>query len=73
MLGDKPHQGQDRDTGKDTIDADFPAMAARVGATSGPNTAIDVEVDSPGNKRPCPSPSSPEATRLTLELFQSII
>ena len=48
-------------------------MAARVGATSSPSAAIDVEVDSPGNKRPCPSPSSPEATPLTLELFQSII
>ena len=39
-----------------------------------PNAAIDVDVDSPGAKRPCPTPTgAQEGTPLTLEMFQSVI
>ena len=48
-------------------------MAATTGATNAPNKAIDVDLESPANKRPCPSPTNPEGTPLALELFQSTI
>ena len=48
-------------------------MAAKTGATKPPGMAVDLEADSPANKRPCPTPSTPEGTPLTLELFQSTI
>ena len=48
-------------------------MAGKTGPPNAPSKAIDVEVESPANKRPCPSHSSSEGTPLTLELFQSTI
>ena len=48
-------------------------MAGKTGPPNAPSKAIDVEVESPANKRPCPSHSSSEGAPLTLELFQSTI
>ena len=68
-LGGGHHHLHDRDTGRDISKANF-KMTAR---TSAPSSTIDVDVDSPGNKRPCPSPSNQESTPWTLEMFQSAI
>ena len=46
---------------------------AKQGPGNAPSKAIDVETESPANKRPCPSHPSSEGTLLTLELFQSTI
>ena len=48
-------------------------MAAKSGAANAPNKAIDVDLESPANKRPGPSHNNPEGTPLTLELFQPTI
>ena len=68
-LGGGHHHLHDRDTGRDISKANF-KMTARTSAAS---STIDVDVDSPGNKRPCPSPSNQESTPWTLEMFQSAI
>ena len=49
-------------------------MAGKSGPANAPSKATDIEIDSPANKRPCPSHSVNEGgTPLTLELFQSTI
>ena len=43
-------------------------MAAKSGAANAPSKAIDVDVESPANKRPGPSHNNPEGTPLTLAI-----